>query len=146
MNEKFNLKIDTIRAFLPKNRTLFSIFQKGRVDGGGGGSPLSPLVSRVLVWLNMHQYPWISLNILENRWICCSDYARALNIHDHLTCFTVFWRCLRFSISQGSEYGTVVYAMVTQSSEYVWLWLDTPQKCLNIPQYALISFNTPKHG
>ena len=136
MNEKFNLKIDTIRAFLPKNRTLFSIFQKGRVEGGG--SPLSPLVSRVLVWLNMHQYPWI--------WICCSDYARALNIHDHLTCFTVFWRCLRFSISQGSEYGTVVYAMVMQSSEYVWLWLDTPQKCLNIPQYALISFNTPKHG
>ena len=40
-DEKFNLKIDTIRAFLPKNRTLFSIFQKGGVDGGGGGL-LSP--------------------------------------------------------------------------------------------------------
>ena len=26
-----------------------------------------------------------------------------------------------------SEYGLVVYARVTQSSEYVWIWLNMPQ-------------------
>ena len=30
LNRKFNPKIDTIRAFLSKIRTIFSIFKKGR--------------------------------------------------------------------------------------------------------------------
>ena len=54
------------------------------------------------------EYALISLKMLKYPWTNCSDYARALNMLDHLTC-----------LSQGSEYGTVVYAMVTQSSEYV---------------------------
>ena len=51
-----------------------------------GKPPVSSLVARLWVWLNIHQYPWISLSIIENAWIYCSDNARALNIHDHLTC------------------------------------------------------------
>ena len=92
----------------------------------GETSPL-PLVARLWVRLNMHQNPWICLNTLENAWINCSDYARALNMHGHLTCSTGIWRCLRFYISQFSEYDTFVYARVTQNSEYVWLWVETPQ-------------------
>ena len=60
MNEKFNLTIDTIRAFLPKNRTLFSIFQKGRVEGGGVSS-LPPSFTRI----GVAEYASISLNILK---------------------------------------------------------------------------------
>ena len=82
-----------------------------------------PLVTCLWVWLSMHQHFWIYLNIFENAWIKCSDSVRALNMHDYLTCLTSFWRCLSLS----SEYGTVVYARVTQSSKYVWLWLHTPQ-------------------
>ena len=37
-------------------------------------------------------------HLLENAWINCSNYARALNMHDHhhLACLTGFWRCLKF--------------------------------------------------
>ena len=61
----------------------------------GEASPLT-LVPHLWVWLNMYQYPQISLNILENAWIYCSNYAKALNIYVHLTCPTDFWRCLGF--------------------------------------------------
>ena len=88
---------------------------------------LSSLATRLWVRFNIHQYPWISLNIFENYLINCSAYPRALNMHDHLTCSKGFWRCLQFKMSPGSEYGTVAYAVVTQSSEYVWLWLHTSQ-------------------
>ena len=88
--------------FFPKSGNI-SWFQKGHPR-----LPLSPLVARLWVWLNMHQYPWICLNIVKNPWINCSGYTRVLNIHDHLTCPTGFWRCLDFQISQGSEYGVVV--------------------------------------
>ena len=47
---------------------------------------------------------------------------------------------------KGSEYGTIVYARIIESSEYVWIWLNMPQKCLNIPQYALMPFNMPEHS
>ena len=63
----------------------------------GKASPL-PLVAPLWVYMNMHQYPWIYLNVLENAWINCSDYARALNMHDHLTCSTGFCRCLKLII------------------------------------------------
>ena len=59
---------------------------------GQGKPPLSPSCTPV----NVAEYVPISVNILENAWINCSDYARALNMHDHLTCFTGFWRYLRF--------------------------------------------------
>ena len=49
-------------------------------------------------------------------------------------------------LSQGSQYGTVVYARVMQSSKYVVLWFLTPQSYLNMPQYVLVSVNLPGHG
>ena len=56
-----------------------------------------PLVARLWLWLNMHQYPWISLNILENAWVNnCSDYARILKVQDHFACSADFWRWLWF--------------------------------------------------
>ena len=61
-----------------------------------GRSTLSPVILRQWVWLHMRQYPWISLNILENAWANFFDNASALNVHDHLTCLIGFWRCLGF--------------------------------------------------
>ena len=87
-NGKFSPKMDTIRAFLSKIKKLFLICIKDR-----GGWP-SPLVVHLQVWLNMLQYPWKCLN--KHAWINCFDYARALNMHDHLTFSTGFWRCLGF--------------------------------------------------
>ena len=68
-----------IRAFLSKIR-----------------KPFFSVVVLLRVWLNMHQYPWICLNILENGWINCSDYARGLNMHVHLIYVAGFWMCLQF--------------------------------------------------
>ena len=50
-------------SFFPKSENRFS-------NRTGEASPL-PLT--VPVWLNMHQYPWICLNILENAWKNSSD-------------------------------------------------------------------------
>ena len=61
----------------------------------GETSP-SLLVGCLWMWLNMHQYPWISINALGNAWINCSDYPRTLNMSGHLTCLTDIWRWLRF--------------------------------------------------
>ena len=66
----------------------------------GEAFPL-PIVTRLWIWLNMHQYPWTCLNILKSAWINCSDYARALNIPDPLTSSTGIWRCLGLWIWHG---------------------------------------------
>ena len=83
----------TIKAFFQNQGTFFD-FQKWAREA----SPIPLLPEQLQVWLNTHQYPWISLNILENAWVNCSDYARTLNIPDHLICYTGFWRWLRLSI------------------------------------------------
>ena len=74
-----------------QNQDTFFDFQKGQ-----GRPPLSLLVTQLWMWLSTHQYPWICLNILANASINCSDYARAMNMCDHLTCSIGFWRCLIF--------------------------------------------------
>ena len=112
---------------MDKIRALFFLPKLGHFDfqkREGKASPL-PLVASLWVWLNMHQYSWISLNILENAWINCSDYARALKMHDHLTCSTGFCGCLRFSMCHGSEYGMILYASRAYSSHlgaWVHFW------------------------
>ena len=68
--ENSNSNMDIIRAFFLFG-TFVSIFKKW--------VPVS------LAEVNMHQYPWICMNILENAWINCSDYAGTLNMHYHLT-------------------------------------------------------------
>ena len=87
--ENWTKKIDTI--FLFRIRALIFDFQKGKRRAA-----LSLLVAGLWMWLNMHRYPWISVDILENTWINCSEYVRTLNMLDHLRCLTDFWRCLRF--------------------------------------------------
>ena len=127
------------QGLFSKIRALYSIFM-------GMGSPLFfSIVTLLWVWLKLHKNPWIYLDIPENVWINCFDYARALDMHDHLKYSTGFLRYLGLLKYQGSEYGTVVYGRVTQNSEYTWLWLHMPQCCLNTPQYVLISLNMPEH-
>ena len=77
-------------SFFPKSGHFFRFLKRQ------GKSPHSPLVSCLWVWLNMHQYSWICLNVFENIKANCSHHARALNMHEHLTCSKSFWRCLRF--------------------------------------------------
>ena len=93
--------------------------------------------------LNMHQYLWICLNIIENAWINCPDYVRALNMHDHFICSIGFWKCLEFLRNQGSQYGTVVLSLnmqglrrVPNMSDYGSKCLKNASICVNIPQYA----------
>ena len=92
LNGKFNSRWTEPGLFFPELRYFFRLSKRA-----GEASFLSPpLVVHLWVWLDMHQYPYICLNIFENAWINCSDYAMALNIHDHLTCLTTFWRCYGF--------------------------------------------------
>ena len=72
LNGKFNPKINIIKVSF-QNQDI-------RFLKGQGRSPLFPLVAHLWVWLNMHQYPWVCIHILENTWINCSVYARALNM------------------------------------------------------------------
>ena len=45
---------------------------------------------RIIPECAMHQYPELSLNIFENAWINCSDYANELNVPDHLIVWQAF--------------------------------------------------------
>ena len=96
-------------AFLSKIRTLFSISKRA----GEASPPTPPSYAPVSVQCG-------SINILGNACINCSDYGNALNMHDHLHVQQAFQDAL------GSEYGTVVYARVMQSSKYALL-LHMPQ-------------------
>ena len=67
--------MDTIRAFLSKIRTLFSIFKKGRGDlpSSPSWAPVS-VTEYASISLNMLKYPWKNLNKLF--WLCLgSKYA-----------------------------------------------------------------------
>ena len=135
--------MDTIRAFLWKSGH-FCRFQKGQ-----GRSSLSPLVVRLWMWLNVHQYPWICLNFLENAWGNCSHYANALNMHEHLTCLKGFWRCLGCQISQDSEYDTIVYVRVLcrflSMYDYGSIRLNNAWKCRNVPKYPSICLKVTEY-
>ena len=83
--ENLTQRCTWLGPFLSKIKSLFFNFEKSR-----GKAPLSPQVVHLWVWLNIHHCPWICLNILGNAWINCSDYARDLNMPDHLTFSTGF--------------------------------------------------------
>ena len=53
------------------------------------------------------KYCWMSLNMSENVWINCFDYARVLNMSHRPRYLAGFWICLRFKICQGSENATL---------------------------------------
>ena len=112
------------RPICSKQGHLFRFWKRA---GEAFSLSLPPFLFPICAPVSVTEYASISLkNILAKSWINCSDYVKTLNMHDHLTCSTDFWRWLRFSISQSSEYGTVVYLRVTPNSEYVWLWLRMP--------------------
>ena len=79
--------------------------------------------------LNILEYAWIYLNKQS------SEYARILNVSDakHKVIVQIaeqnkyLWKCLNelFWLCKGSEYAWLSY-IVTQSSEYVWIWLNIP--------------------
>ena len=95
------------------------------------------------VWLNMHCYSWICLNILENVWINCSNYARVLNMPDHLMFDWLlkmppvlnkvgFWIwhgciCKRYAEFRVSDYDSIN--------------LNNPWVCLNMPYCPSICLN-----
>ena len=84
--ENLTQRLTQSRLVFPKSGHFFSILKKDR-----GGLP-SPLYLRgSWGYVNMHRYPWICLNIIANAWINHSEYGRALNMPDHLTCSTGFW-------------------------------------------------------
>ena len=105
--------------FFPKSMYFF-YFHKRAVE-----ITSSPLVARLRAWLNIHQYPWISLNILENAWMSVF-YVRVLNMPDYFTCLTVFWMW-HGCICKG-------YTDLRNMSK------------LNMPQYTLMSLSMPEHG
>ena len=111
--------MDTSRTFLSKIRALFSVSKRATWP------PLSPPVALLWVWLNMHQYPWICLSILENAGINCSKYARVLNMRDHLT-------CLKGCICKGYAEFRICPIM----TPYASVIPEYASVCLNIPQYA----------
>ena len=102
----------------------------------------------------MHQYPWLFLNILQNAWINCSEYARALNMHDHLICLTGFWRCLRFLNKPGFWIwhscickGYTEVRICLNMAPYAWICLNMPQCpsiCLKMVVYCWMSLNMPE--
>ena len=95
-----------------------------------------PLVAYLLVWLNMHQYPWICLTILEKGWINCSNYC------------------------QGSEYASAPYMFDRLLKVGFWIWHGCICKvypefriCLIMapyvsitPEYASVCLNVPQYG
>ena len=79
-----NLRWTQLRPLFSKSGHFFG-FQKEQ-----GRPPISSLVARLWIWLNVHQYLWTCLNTHKKSWINCSDFAGALNMHHHLTRLTAF--------------------------------------------------------
>ena len=76
--------------FFPKSGQVFRFSKSSR-----GGLPLPPSCAPVSV----AEYATVTLNIPKYHWKCLKKLfwlARALNMPDHLTCSTGFWRYLGF--------------------------------------------------
>ena len=127
--------------FFPKSGHLLRFSKRARE-----ASPLLPNCASVSgtqyasISLNIPKYSWKCLNKMF--WLCqSSGYAWSSYTFNRLLKMYQVLNKLRFRIWLKYEY---VYARVTQSSKYAWLWLHTPQ-CLNMHQYALMSFSMPEH-
>ena len=82
MNGKVNPKVDTIKVFFSKIRSLSSIFKKGRGD--------LPSLSPSCASVSVAEYASISPNMLKHPWKCLNK---------------LFWLC------QGSEYAWSSYML-----------------------------------
>ena len=87
----------------------------------------------------MAEYAWVSLNILENAWINCSMpglWIRLIILHVWQAFEDVSgYKCARV-LNMTRLY---IYKGYTE----FWISLNMPQKCLNMPQFALMSLNVP---
>ena len=126
MNGKRNPKINTIRAFFPKTRTLFWFSNKGR-----GNLPLSSswmpvnVVEYASISLNIHKCPWKCLNKLF--WLSQdSEYVWSSYMFDrHLKMAQVLnvpglWIWLAQLYMQGLH-------RVPNMAQYASVWLHVPQ-------------------
>ena len=130
LNGEFNLKMDNQDIFLPKSEYI-SIFKKWQWRGAQWRSAL--LISCTNVSADEYESMFLNIPKYSCKMLAkCSNYARILNMHGYVTCSTDFGGCPGFLLCQSSKYGTVFYARVTQSSEYVWKWLNNHWICLNM--------------
>ena len=104
---------------------------------------LFPLVARLWMWLiDMHQIPWISVNILENAPINCFDYVRVLNIPDHLTYLKGFWWMPQ--ALNVSEFW-IWHSCLCKGYTEFWICLSMAQYASIIQGYGSICLNVPQY-
>ena len=134
--------MDAIRALLSKIKTLFSIVKKGR---GAPPPPLpalflSLLVARLWVWLNMHQYPWICLKILENAWINCFmpglEYALSSDMYARL---------LKMHLVLNKPGLWIWHGFICKGESDFCICLIMALYASIMPEYALMSLDMPEH-
>ena len=115
-NGKFNPKMDTIRAFLSKIKTLSSIFKKSSQSLPSCSSCACVNVAEY-AFPEISEYPWKCLNKLFS--LCHgSEYAWSSYM---------FKRLLKMLQVQNMLEILIWHVRVTQNSEYVRMWLHTPQ-------------------
>ena len=127
--------MDTIRAFFLKSEHFVLYSKKSR-----GGSPL---VAHMWVWINKHQYPWISLNILENAWMLwlCQDSEYAWSSY----MFNRVLKCLFMpQVLNVSEF-QIWYSCICKGYTRFWICLDMAQHD-SMPEYASICLNAPQYA
>ena len=98
--------------------------------------------------LNISKYPW-------KAWINCSDFGRALNMLEHLTCSTGFlkmpwvlnvswfwiWRCI-FYMTQYVSITPKYFSVHLNVPEYAWSWLkitEFPWVSLEMPEWTVLT-------
>ena len=101
------------------------------------------LVGRLCVRLSLHQYPWICLNIHENGWINCSNYARG---SEYACSSYMFGGLLKmppvpnkpgFWMWQGSECKDYAeFRLWLIMAPYASITPGYASGCLNVPQYV----------
>ena len=124
------------------NQENFFDFQKR----AGKAFAISPVFAHLSVWLNLHQYPWISLNILENAWTNCSDYvhrnyfSRVLNMTDHLACSTLLKMPCVLNVSGF----WIWHGCICKGYAEFWILLNIAQYASIMPGYVAVCFNVPQ--
>ena len=140
----------------PRTIPLFSIFKK-RAGEATSIFPL-PLIARLQVQLNMHQFLWISLNIFENAWKNSPDYATAMR------CLIILHVQQDFEDALGSKCGKVLnmaplymqglYRILNVSKHgsiclnNAWICLNIsehPSICLTMVEIFWVSLNIPEN-
>ena len=126
--------------FSLKSRYFFLFSKKA---GEASPSP-SPLVSHLWAWLNMHQYFWLSLNILQNAWINCSDYASS----EYIWSFCMFHRLLKtWQVWKCARVLWIWRHCICKGYSFFWICVNmapnVPQQCLNMHCPLTMFLNMP---